>query len=68
MAIYQHVVFLYATAHLEHFVSVQTNWLLTCAGLHSNNSPRGIQGNQFTGSIDALGKLTKLFYLCVWMG
>ena len=67
MAIYQHVVFLYATAHLEHFVSVQTNWLLTCAGLHSYDSLRDISKNQFTGSIDALGKLTGLQRVCVFL-
>ena len=31
-------------------------------------TPRYLADNQFTGSIDALGKLTKLTYLCVRAG
>ena len=37
------------------------------AGLLCHNSLRSISNNRFTGSIEALGKLTKLTYLYVRM-
>ena len=56
--------------HLEMFVSVRTliYYLLICAGLRSHNSLRYIFSNQLTGSVEALGKLTKIKHLCVRMG
>ena len=65
--LWRYINMLFCSTKRRCFVSVQTNWLLTCAGLHSYDSLRDISKNQFTGSIDALGKLTGLQRVCVFL-